>query len=181
MPRHRSLWLVALTKTTAAYTCAAPGGTVAELLHALTEGTYDKAVRPSRAVLAAAAPDAAAYARAMRGANVSDEAVYLAASLSSISELDETAETFDATGVFSYRWRDARLAFANLSAGGCHDAVDLSPDLFARLWHPDLHWANQIATGRAQPETRYAPAATLASDGTVTATTATTGTFTGGK
>ena len=178
MPRHRSLWLVALTKTTAAYTCAAPGGTVAELVHALTEGTYDKAVRPSRAVLAAAAPDAAAYARAMRGANVSDELIYLAASLSSISELDETAETFDATGVFSYRWRDARLAFANLSAGGCFDAVDLSPDQFARLWHPDLHWANQIATGRAQPETRYAPAATLASDGTVTATTATTGTFT---
>ena len=178
MPRHRSLWLVALTKTTAAYTCAAPGGTVAELVHALTEGPYDKAVRPSRAVLAAAAPDAAAYARAMRGANVSDELIYLAASLSSISELDETAETFDATGVFSYRWRDARLAFANLSAGGCFDAVDLSPDQFARLWHPDLHWANQIATGRAQPETRYAPAATLASDGTVTATTATTGTFT---
>ncbi|KAK7242393.1 hypothetical protein SO694_00012493 [Aureococcus anophagefferens] len=51
--------------------------------------------------------------------------------------------------------------------GGCHDAVDLSPDLFARLWHPDLYWANQIATGRAQPETRYAPAATLASDGTL--------------
>ena len=80
----------------------------------------------------------------MSGSDVAPDLVGVSAALASISELSQVQQTLEATGMFSTTWVDARLAFANVSSGGCHDEVPLLGASLDRVWRPDVSWVNLL-------------------------------------
>lgn len=152
--------------------------TSSDLLRSLTSNGYDKFVRPTRARLASVARDEHEYAVAMSGA-APEDVVGLDARVSSMTRLNERGSpTFEASSVYVYRWTDERLAFRNISSGGCWDAVD-ARESFAALWAPSLVWTNLIGTARPPPPSlaREPSSAVVHWDGRVVATWSMTGEF----
>ena len=169
----------------ASYTCGTEP-VVEDLVASLTDPSrgYDRAVRPTRAAFASEATDAASYERAMSGSDVAPDLVGVSAALASISELSQVQQTLEATGMFSTTWVDARLAFANVSSGGCHDEVPLLGASLDRVWRPDVSWVNLIRShareevaGVTSETSSGAPVASLRWDGTVTVARSMTATF----